>query len=212
MLARLMIFNSLVQSHLNYCSLVWGATNKSKIDTLFATQKKAIRSIIMPGWVTYHYKDGILPTHTKPFFHKHKILTVHNIITKNMLIFYNSTTKFEHLLPRCVTQTIHPDAPSPNSVLDHLSEWCRTYNNIPYNKSVFFKAPLLASSILSNNSDIVNTFPITFKRTVKTHLLKLQNSGQPGDWCSDNFTLYNLPSTRKSQRIAALERVDYSQN
>ena len=38
--ARLLIYNSLVQSHLNYCSLVWGFTNKSKIEALFSTQKK----------------------------------------------------------------------------------------------------------------------------------------------------------------------------
>ena len=208
--ARLMIFNSLIQSHLNYCSLVWGATNKSKIDTLFSTQKKAIRSI-MPGWVNYFYKDGILPTHTKPFFNKHNILTVHNIIVKNMLIFYNNVDNFEHLLPTSVVQTVHPDSLSPTITRDHLSDWCRTYNNIPYNKSVFFKAPLIASTILPNNSDIVNSYPVTFKRTLKTHLLKLQNSGQSEEWCSDNFTLYNLPSTRKSHRIAALERVDYAQ-
>ena len=76
---------------------------------------------------------------------------------------------------------------------------------------MFFKAPLIASTILSNNSDIVNSYPVTFKRTLKTHLLKLQNTGQSEEWCSDNFTLYNLPNTRKSQRIAALKRVDYLQ-
>ena len=128
-----------------------------------------------------------------------------------MLIFYNNIANFEHLLPTSVAQTVHPDALSPTTTLDHLSDWCHTYNNIPYNKSVFFKAPLIASTILPNNSDIVNSYPVTFKRTLKTHLLKLQNSGQSEEWCSDNFTLYNLPSTRKSHRIAALERVDYSQ-
>ena len=84
--ARLLTFNSLVQSHVNYASLVWGSTHKSKIDTLFTAQKKAMRAV-MPGWVNYFYKDGIHPTHTKASFTTFKILTVHNVILKNMLIF-----------------------------------------------------------------------------------------------------------------------------
>lgn len=36
------LFNSLVQSHLNYCSLVWGSSCKSNIESLFSTKKKAI--------------------------------------------------------------------------------------------------------------------------------------------------------------------------
>ena len=51
--ARLKIFNSLVQSHLNYCSLVWGSSNKTNIESLFTTQKKAMRAI-MPGCVNYY--------------------------------------------------------------------------------------------------------------------------------------------------------------
>lgn len=73
--ARLLTFNSLVQSHVNFCSLVWGCTNKSKIDTIFTTQKKAMRAV-MSGYVNYFYKDGICPTHTKPGFTEHRILTV----------------------------------------------------------------------------------------------------------------------------------------
>ena len=38
--ARLQIYHSFVQSHLNYCSLVWGFTCKSNIEKLFSKQKK----------------------------------------------------------------------------------------------------------------------------------------------------------------------------
>ena len=61
--ARLLTFDCLVQSHVNYCSLVWGMTNKSKIDQLFTAQKKAVRAI-MPGYVNYYYNNGVTPTHT----------------------------------------------------------------------------------------------------------------------------------------------------
>ena len=38
--ARIQIYHSFVQSHLNYCSLVWGFTCKSNIETLFSRQKR----------------------------------------------------------------------------------------------------------------------------------------------------------------------------
>ena len=86
--ARLLSFNSLVQSHLNYCSLIWGFTNKCKIEQLFSAQKKAIRAI-MPGFINFFYKDGEIPTHTKSFFIEQEILTVQSVILKNILIFMN---------------------------------------------------------------------------------------------------------------------------
>ena len=79
--ARKNIFNSQVQSHLNYCSLVWGSSSKSNVESVFTTQKKAMRSI-MPGYVNYYYKDGICPSHTKSSFNDLGILTVHNVILK----------------------------------------------------------------------------------------------------------------------------------
>ena len=35
MTSRVLTFNSLVMSHINFCSLVWGETNKSKIGRHF---------------------------------------------------------------------------------------------------------------------------------------------------------------------------------
>ena len=60
---RLQIYHSFVQSHLNFCSLVWGFTKRSNIELLFTVQKKAIRAV-MPGYVNYFYKEGQLPTGT----------------------------------------------------------------------------------------------------------------------------------------------------
>ena len=41
MTARLQIFHSFVQSHINFCSLVWGFSTKSNIEAIFTKQKKA---------------------------------------------------------------------------------------------------------------------------------------------------------------------------
>ena len=62
--AKMQIFQSLIQSHLNYCSIVWGFTAKSNIESLFRIQKKGIRAIV-PGFINYKYRDGELPGHTK---------------------------------------------------------------------------------------------------------------------------------------------------
>ena len=50
---HILIFNSLIQSHINCCSVVWGSSMKNKIEALFTAQKKAIRAI-MPGFVNYY--------------------------------------------------------------------------------------------------------------------------------------------------------------
>ena len=55
--ARLQIYQSFIQSHINFCSLVWGFTSKSHIDSLFTKQKQGVR-IVMPGFVNLYYRDG----------------------------------------------------------------------------------------------------------------------------------------------------------
>ena len=65
--AKLQIFHSFVQSHLNFCTSVWGFAAKNHIESLFSSQKKGLSAAI-PGYINYLYKDGVLPTHTKSSF------------------------------------------------------------------------------------------------------------------------------------------------
>ena len=46
--------HSFIQSHINYCSLVWGFVARSEIDSLFCKQKKGIRTVV-PGFINYKY-------------------------------------------------------------------------------------------------------------------------------------------------------------
>ena len=64
--AMLTLFHSFIQSHLNFCSLVWGLGSKNSLNKLFICQKKAIRALI-PGFVNYYYtkKTEQPPAHTK---------------------------------------------------------------------------------------------------------------------------------------------------
>ena len=106
--ARLNIYHSLVQSHINYCSLIWGFTTKSNIESIFAIQKKGIRTVI-PGFVNYFYRDGTIPHHTKEAFTKYDILTVHNIKAKNALVFMYKHYRNDETraLPNSVASTIY---------------------------------------------------------------------------------------------------------
>lgn len=207
--ARLMIFNSLVQSHLNFCSLIWGLTNKSKVELLFTTQKKAIRAI-MPGFVNYFYHDGILPAHTKTFFYTSKILTVQNIILKNIYIFFNKVYNYPHLLPQSVLHTIPSNSPSPTNHIDHTSDWYEKYNSTPFNMSIFFKGPLLTHQLLTDNSEINNTNINTFKNTLKTYILKQQTKDDPIEWCTNNFGLYIIPGLRRSDRLRNSPQINHT--
>ena len=115
--ARLQIFQSLVQSHLNFCSLVWGFAAKTHIDSLFTKQKQGIRAV-MSGYVNYRYKDGMLPDHTKPAFKEYEILTVHGIIAKNALILMHKIKNMTSLLPKSIINLFPPDIPNYGTSYD----------------------------------------------------------------------------------------------
>ena len=211
--ARLLSYNCLVQSHVNYCSLIWGMTNKNKIEQLFSAQKKAIRAI-MPGNVNYYYKDGVIPTHTKAFFNKHNILTVQNIIFKNAAILMNKVKHFPNTLPSSVLDAIEgtilypPNGEQPT----YLSEWYQTYNTPTYRMTTFFKGPLLYSHLIDTNEWITYDKPKIFKLNVKTHLLlDVQYLGLKDEWVPENFPLYQNIGLRMSGRLKLKRQINYAE-
>ena len=206
--ARMHIYNSLIQSHLNYCSLVWGMSCKSNIELLFVTQKKAIRAL-NPNKTNYFYKDGICPTHTKPIYSDLNILTIHNIILKNMLNFIDKIYNIPTALPISIVKTIAADAPSPTTDLDNSMDWYNRLNTNIYRTSTFFKGPILYTDIMTNNPELYTqtTNKYSFKKHMKTYLLKIQSSGDSQEWESCNFKLFNLTGLRRSSRIQSQSQV-----
>lgn len=81
------LYNSLVQSHLNYCSNIWGLGSKSSRNKIFVAQKKAVRAAD-PKFNNcfYNRETGELPCHTKNIFNRNNILTIHSIVAKNCLV------------------------------------------------------------------------------------------------------------------------------
>ena len=201
MQARVQIYHSFVQSHLNYCSLVWGFAAKSLIESLFSKQKQGMRAII-PGFINYRYNDGTLPTHTKKYFDEYGILTVHGIIIKNALTLMHRMKYFPQTVPLSIRLTIPENVPNSSSTHSNSTEWLSIYNTINFRPSVFNKGPLLFISELNINA---TTLPSLlshniYKKSVKRMLLILQNQGPPDEW--PNFLLFNIPGLRRSARVA----------
>ena len=200
---RLQIFRSFVQSHLNYCSLIWGFAAKSHIDSVFSKQKSGMRAV-MSGYVQFKYRDGQIPTHTKSTFHNLNVLTVQSIIVKNTLIFMHKVRHFPSSLPESVRSTIPANAPStPNCNHENNSEWLETYQfGCPqFRQSIFFKGPLL--SISEEYCNIVSPACMislnVHKKSVNDLMLDLQNKGDPEEW--PTFMLNKINGLRKCDRL-----------
>ena len=200
--ARLQIYHSFVQSHLNYCSLIWGFAAKAHIESLFVKQKMGLRAVL-PGLVNYWFENGVPPTSTKSGFYEHKILTVHSIIAKNALMFIHKLKNVPNLLPTSIKTIIPPSAPIFNShdlSLSCVTTWSEKYGQHPYSNTLFHKGPLLAMSQYNiNATSLPSLFNINiYKNSIKSMLLDQQNEGPTDEWPC--FLLYKIPGLRKSQR------------
>lgn len=197
--ARLQIFNSLVQSHLNFCSLVWGFAAKSHIDSLFTKQKQGIRAI-MTGYVNYRYQDGKPPDHTKSAFMEHEILTVHGVIVKNALILMHKIKNMPSKLPKSIRELFPSYMPEHGTSHDENARWLAEYGESYIRNSVFYKGPMLA--VTKHNIEITCPSSIfsqsIYKKSAKRILLNLQNLGTGDEW--PPFLLHNIPGLRKTTR------------
>ena len=213
---RLLFYHSFVQSRLNFCSLIWGFAAKSFINEFFIVQKKSVRAV-MPGFVRYFYKDGVIPTHTKSAFSEYKILTVHNIIAKNALLLMSKITNVKGMLPTSIENLFPANAPNFNfKFRDSLTSskeipmcqtWLENYNSISYRKSLFFRGPMLYKEFFREYQKqelgllIFNREKsYSSKNTITKFLVKCQSSGDPDDWQVNNNFLDTVSGPRTSNR------------
>ena len=97
----LLLYNTFLYPYLNYCIIVWGNHNKTRMDLLHKLQKKALR--ICTG---SHYLS-----HSAPIFKELNTLNIFDIYTYNIAIlgFYF----FKNMLPHnisamfCTNDTVH---------------------------------------------------------------------------------------------------------
>ena len=154
----------------------------------------------MSGHVNYFYSDGKLPSHTKPAFTKHKILTIHSIIVKNALLLMFRIHRHPETLPISMVNLIHENAPIPGSDYESCSQWLTQYNTGPYARSFFSKGPLLFAELANKINCTANNVGST-KTRLKLILLTMQGSGDTDIWQSENLKLYNIEGLRRSERL-----------
>ena len=105
-----MLYNSLILPYVSYCNLVWATSAKTKINSIYLLQKKALRICTGSQYLA----------HTNPLFYELKTLKVSDINTlQNLLFMFKYTNK---LLPHSfknfftLNSAIHsyPTRNSPN--------------------------------------------------------------------------------------------------
>ena len=72
---RLMLYNTLILPHLNYCVTAWGY----QCNRIIKLQKKAIRTVMISSY----------NAHTEPFFKNLKLLKIQDILTLQTLKIYH---------------------------------------------------------------------------------------------------------------------------
>ena len=184
------LYDSFIQSHLNYCSSVWGLGSKSSLQPLFTAQKKAIRAMSNGNYnFFYNPTTGEMPCHTKRIFKNNEILTIHNIVAKNCLIamhkIYLKVSPPNILKLFTVT---NENRPRRNPV----------YFQAPYSRLksqdriLEFKGPRLYNEVINNIKNECSTsaesfYMYRFKKVISRYLLTKQSSGGD-DWLDENFT------------------------
>ena len=143
---RIQIFHSFVQSHINYCLLVWGFSTKYHILIHYSGHnKKGMREVI-PGFINYRYRsDGTLLGQTKSYFAKYDILTIQNVIVLNALVFMHKARHFPLDLQRSGRKTIAENSPLPGATNESSNEWLQNLIYHLYTRSVSYKGPLLSN-------------------------------------------------------------------
>ena len=198
--AMLTLYHSFIQSHLNYCSLIWGLGSKNSIKALFVCQKKAMRTLI-PGYVNYYYNKTTKepPNHTKQAFNENKILVVHSLILKNLMLFMHKLNYHAHLVPDGI-KAIFPSSTTESENIEVLSE--RLVSEV---NSMFVKGLRLYSEVMSEATEtdaLLHTHSLgSFKNRLKVHLLSIQSKGSGTEWDPENFRLCIQKAKRKSPRF-----------
>ena len=118
------LYSSFIQSHLIFCSVIWGVGSKCSLQNIFVAQKKALRAVTFTRLFTKDkdtqaYSYG----HTKPLFNKCELLTVHNLTLVQML---SQMHKVYRLIAPAQTRGLFnshypPQTPELHDIIDHLS-------------------------------------------------------------------------------------------
>ena len=151
-----MLYNTLILPHINYCNIVWGNCCKTKINSLFLLQKKAIRICTHSDYYS----------HTNPLFHQLKTLKINDIHSFQTALFMYKYTS--NILPQ---------------IFHNIFKYNANVHSYPTRRSSDFhldnpKILLAHRSIRHHGPDVWNALPLCIKQckslySFKAHTKKL---------------------------------------
>ena len=162
----LIIYNSLVLSHLSYNIIVWGGCSKYLLERIYLLQKRVVRIIAKTSY----------RSHSKPLFLKFNILPVFSLYEYQLLLFMYSY--HNNLLPAnfqgiflCNNEYHQYNTRSAN---DYRVKYGQTSLT---NANFICKAPLLWNKLPDElkNCRTVNTFKMKLKKHLLTNFMKEEN-------------------------------------
>ena len=159
-----------------------------------ATTQKAIRAIDNNFNVYFYDKTtGNTPCHTKSIFNRNKILTIHNIITKNCLLqlhkvylnvapanissFFNIINLYKPRRDPLIFEVPYSRLKSSDNLITYKGP--KMYNTI---------ADKFNKNLLSDELPLQRKFSNSFKSSITNYLLKIQGIGDE-TWNIENFAL-----------------------
>ena len=190
------LYHTLFESHLTYCISVWGGSAMNKIARLWISQKHCVRVLFgdkeafldkfRTAARARPYKNQLLgeqfyqQEHTKPLFTKHKILALNNLYSYHTFMEILKILKLRDPITLHEQYTLSERKPTliinTNPAENFVSRSTKIWNTV----SPKLKLKDFSFKISST------------KNTLKTVLLRLQNSDDPVAWISDNFNLEKI--------------------
>ena len=151
----LLLYNTLILPHLNYCAAVWGSAYHSKLQRILILQKRAVRII--------DHKPRFF--HTAELFVKHNILKMPDLVTQQniviLLAFLNNN------LPSLISKLFKRKRPLNTRSSEHFVMPFSRFNFRAF--SLSFTAPKAWNSIVCNIFQCLDEVP-RCKATLKKHV------------------------------------------
>lgn len=156
--AKLLIYNSVIMSHIHYCHLVWGKTSQQNIQSLFILQKRALRIVANTNY----------DAHTDPLFKKFQIIKANYTYSLALSKLYIKALKLnnDHIL-HLIHLTPHIRSYPSRSV----SKWKIPSHRTSYAlQSLTVTTPHLFNELLNIGIDLNSA---TYRK-IKAHFINKQ--------------------------------------
>ena len=154
----LLLYNSLVLPHLNYCIILWGCCNKYLLERLYKLQKRAVRIVTQSSYLS----------HSKPLFIKLRILPIFQLYEYNLGIFMFLFKK--QLLPDMFNSLFIQNSDVHNYDTRTKSHLRVEYGTLKFSHTILtYKGPIFWNNLPNSIKESVSLN--SFKKKLKNFLL-----------------------------------------